>query len=72
MIEEIKKIGKIVRQLWEEITGIKGEEVAKIVDEIDDVFHRNGYVIPRDKITHFVVDCIRENQRIYGRDKEGK
>jgi len=59
MEEEIKEIGKIVRQLWEE-TGIKGEKLAKIVDEIDSVFHRNGYVISHDKITHFVVDCIKE------------
>ena len=59
MEEEIKEIGKIVRQLWEE-TGIKGEKLAKIVDEIDNVFHRNGYVISHDKIAHFVVDCIKE------------
>ena len=59
MEEEIKEIGKIVRQLWEE-TGIKGEILAKIVDEIDSVFHRNGYVISHDKIAHFVVDCIKE------------
>jgi len=63
MIENIKEIGKIIRRLWEEIIGIKGEEVAKITDEIDDVFHRNGYVISHAKITHFVVDCIKEEQR---------
>lgn len=57
---EIREIGKIVRELWKEMTGIEGEEVAKIIDEIDDVFHRNGYVISHDKIAHFVVDCIKE------------
>ena len=56
--------GKIVRQLWEETAEIKVEKVAKIVDEIDSVFHRNGYVISHDKIAHFVVDCIRENARL--------
>ena len=59
MEEEIKEIGKVVRQLWEETIGISGEKVAEIVDEIDDIFHTNGYVVPHDKITHFVVDCIR-------------
>ena len=60
MEEEIKEIGKVVRQLWEETIGISGEKVAEIVDEIDNIFYKNGYVVPHDKITHFVVDCIRE------------
>jgi len=42
------------------MVGISGEKLAKIVDEIDSVFHRNGYVISHDKIAHFVVDCIKE------------
>jgi len=39
---------------------ISGEKIADIVDEIDSVFHKNGYVVPHDKIMHFVIDCIRE------------
>jgi len=57
MNEEVKEV---VEQLWEEMIGISGEKLAKIVDEIDSVFHRNGYVISHDKIAHFVVDCIKE------------
>jgi len=37
-------------------------EVAEIVDEIDSIFHKNGYVVSHDKIAHFVVDCIREKE----------
>ena len=62
MVEEkIKEIGKIVRQLWEETAGIEGEKLVKIVSEIDDVFHKNGYVVSHDKIAHFIMDCIRED-----------
>ena len=57
MREEIKEIAD---QLWKETIGISGEKIAVIVDEIDSVFHKNGYVIPHDKIVHFVIDCIRE------------
>ena len=57
MKEEIKEI---VDQLWRETIGISGEKIADIVDEIDTIFHKNGYVISHDKIVHFVIDCIRE------------
>jgi len=49
---------EIIKQLWEETS-----QIIKIADEIDDVFHRNGYVISHDKIEHFVVDCIKGDQR---------
>jgi len=58
---KIKEIGKIVGQLWEETAGIEGEKLVKIVSEIDDVFHKNGYVVSHDKIAHFIMDCIRED-----------
>jgi len=57
MREEIKEIAD---QLWEETAGVSGEKITDIVDEIDSVFHKNGYVISHDKIVHFVIDCIRE------------
>ena len=57
--KEIREIGKIIRQIWEETTGVSGEKVTKIANEIDDVFHRNGYAISHNKIAHFVVDCIK-------------
>ena len=57
MKEEIKEI---VDQLWRETIGISGEKITDIVDEIDTIFHKNGYVISHDKIMHFVIDCIRE------------
>ena len=60
MKEEMKGIKEIVEQIWEEATGVSGEKVAKIVDEIDSIFHKNGYVVSHDKIAHFVVDCIKE------------
>jgi len=60
MSEEIKEIGEIVEQLWKETARTSGEKVADIVDEIDSIFHKNGYVVSHDKITRFVVDCIRE------------
>jgi len=61
MKEEMKGIKEIVEQLWKEATGVSGEKVAEIADEIDNIFHKNGYVVSHDKIAHFVVDCIREN-----------
>ena len=60
MNEEMKEIKEIVEQIWKEATGVSGEKVAEIVDEIDSIFHKNGYVVSHDKIAHFVVDCIRE------------
>jgi len=60
MNEEMKGIKEIVEQIWEEATGVSGEKVTEIVDEIDNIFHKNGYVVSHDKIAHFVVDCIRE------------
>ena len=60
MNEEMKGIKEIVEQIWEETAGVSGEKVAEIVDEIDSIFHKNGYVVSHDKIAHFVVDCIRE------------
>ena len=57
----MKGIKEIVEQLWKEATGVSGEKVAEIADEIDNIFHKNGYVVSHDKIAHFVVDCIREN-----------
>jgi len=60
MIEEkIKEIGKIVRQLWKETVGIDEDKLFKIVDEIDDVFHKNGYAVSHDEIASFVVSCIK-------------
>ena len=55
-----KEIKEIADQLWKETIGISGEKITDIVDEIDSVFHKNGYVISHDKIVHFVIDCIRE------------
>jgi len=60
MNEEMKEIKEIVEQIWEETAGVSGEKVTEIVDEIDNIFHKNGYVVSHDKIAHFVVDCIRE------------
>ena len=60
MNEEMKGIKEIVEQLWKEATWVSGEKVAEIVDEIDSIFHKNGYVVSHDKIAHFVVECIRE------------
>ena len=57
MREEIKEIAD---QLWKETIGISGEKITVIVDEIDSIFHKNGYVISHDKIVYFVIDCIRE------------
>jgi len=48
----------------EEMKENNKDQIIEIVDEIDNVFHRNGYVISHDKIAHFVVDCIRENARL--------
>ena len=56
----MKGIKEIVEQIWEEATGVSGEKVTEIVDEIDNIFHKNGYVVSHDKIAHFVVDCIKE------------
>ena len=45
--------------------GVSGEKVIEIADEIDNIFHKNGYVVSHDKIAHFVVDCIRENSNAF-------
>ena len=65
MNEEMKAIKEIVEQICEETAGVSGEKVAENADEIDNIFHKNGYVVSHDKIAHFVVDCIRENSNAF-------
>ena len=40
--------------------GIPSNDVAEIVEGIDRVFYKKGYVIPHDKIIHFVMEAIRK------------
>ena len=60
-MKEKREIEKIVKQLRKQITDINEEKIIEITDEIDNIFHKNGYVVSHDKIAHFVVSCIRED-----------
>ena len=57
---ELKEIRKLIRKLFNDTFGISGEEIVEITELIDDIFHKYGYVIPHDKISRFVVECIRK------------
>ena len=47
-----------------ETVGIDEDKLFKIVDEIDDVFHKNGYAVSHDEIASFVVNLNERNRII--------
>lgn len=57
--DRLKEVGKIMRELFNDTFGVSGEEIIEITDSIDNIFHSHGYVISHDKISRFVVECIR-------------
>lgn len=58
--EKLEKIHKTIDDLWVATWGVTGSEVVMIADQIDNIFHRSGYVIAHSRINRFVLECLVE------------